>query len=133
MGQEVAPSAEPRSSLPVGPYGRRLPLTTLCRRRWRSALRSRPTRRAVTGFSALGPRLQADALSASASPPRTRGSAPVDSGVRLQRRPLGGRPRGAAERIAQKLTDFCDENSLQHFDLARFLDPRTIPFEGEAR
>jgi len=27
------------------------------------------------------------------------------------------------------LTDFCDQNSLQHFDLARFPIARTIPFE----
>jgi hypothetical protein len=37
------------------------------------------------------------------------------------------------ERIPQKLTDFCDQNSLQHIDLARFLIARTIPFEGQAR
>ena len=37
------------------------------------------------------------------------------------------------ERIPQKLTDFCDENSLQLLDLARFLIARTIPFERKAR
>ena len=37
------------------------------------------------------------------------------------------------ERIPQKLTEFRDQNSLQRFDLARFLLARTIPFEGQAR
>jgi hypothetical protein len=43
------------------------------------------------------------------------------------------RPRQDNERIPQKLTGFCDENSLKLFKLARFLVPRTIPFEGQAR
>ncbi len=37
------------------------------------------------------------------------------------------------ERIPQKLTDFCDENSLQFLDLARFLIARPIPAERKAR
>ncbi len=37
------------------------------------------------------------------------------------------------DRIPQKLTDFCDENSLQLIDLARFLIARPIPAERKAR
>jgi len=37
------------------------------------------------------------------------------------------------ERIPQKLTDFCDKNSLQLLNLARFLIAQTIPFERKAR
>jgi hypothetical protein len=33
----------------------------------------------------------------------------------------------------QKMIGFCDQNSLELLDLARFLVPRTIPSEGQAR
>ena len=37
------------------------------------------------------------------------------------------------ERIAQKLTVFCNQNSIQLFDLPRFLIARTLPFATKAR
>jgi hypothetical protein len=49
------------------------------------------------------------------------------------RKPLVAAGRGGLERIPQKLTDFCDQNSLELFDVARFLIARTIPFERKAR
>jgi hypothetical protein len=39
----------------------------------------------------------------------------------------------ALEQVPLKLIDFCDWNFLQHFDFARFLIVRTIPFERKAR
>jgi hypothetical protein len=100
---------------------------------WGVALRVRTQGGRFRGFFARRPERRDPAAASGRSQFRLRSRARA-FGPRQRRNGL--RPRARPQtlrRAAQKSTEFCDENSLQLSDLARFLIVRTIPFEGQAR